>query len=169
MLMSQVTPPSPVCSQDLRDAFDRVGGAPEIELRTLPARRVVGVAFSQVAFLLVVGGLWLGLGALALGQLAMAALGFAVLGLGILIGWNVGRLCGERLLVCPGGVVRQRGRRVDCLRWSDLQEVIANEHDRSLVLVRKEGDPWTLNGLDVERVEQLRRAADSPDLPWKSP
>jgi hypothetical protein len=166
--MSQITPPPRITSQPLREAFAQLGGEPEAEFKPLPLSLVVGIAFAQVAFLLVVGGVWIAFSALSTGKWILAASGQASACLGGLLGWLIARMCGARVLVCPGGLVWQRGRQVDCCRWSELQEIIANDSEKSVRIVRKEGAPWTLGSQDREEINKLRRLTSTHSVPWKS-
>jgi hypothetical protein len=102
-------------------------------------------------------------------ELVGVSLVFAVIGLAL--GLTMWGLWGQKILVCPGGLVRQRGRRIDCCRWADIKEIVQKKGQASYRLVPHKGEAWTLNANHTQQVGQLiaciRQSTEKHAIHWK--
>ena len=167
--MSETAPRRRIYPQRLQYAFVRVGGEPEAEFRPLPLR--LG-AIMVGGFVLVLVGVAVCLFGLSEEDWEVIVLGLGVGGFGLFLGWATWGLWGQQILVCPGGLVRQRGRRVDCLLWADVKQVVQKKGSSSYHLVVHKGKDWSLDANQAQQfarlIDCLRRLTEKHSIPWKT-
>ncbi len=154
--------------QRLQYAFARVGGEPLAEFRPFPLRLVAGIVGGLVAVVAGLVGCVLGILEVDWEVLVGALL---VLGVGIALAWRMWRAWGQMFLVCPGGLVRQRGGRVECCSWTELKEIIQKKGTSRYQLVRRQGEAWSLDANDTQQIDQLieriRGLTEKFSVRWK--
>jgi hypothetical protein len=153
--------------QRLQYAFVQVGGQPEAEFRPYPLRLIAGIVVGLVA---VAGGLWLCLFGISEEESGLIVTGLVVAGFGLALAWGMYRVWGEQLYVCPGGLVRRRGARLECRRWADVKEMVQKEGTSSYRLVPRKGDDWTLDANHTQQIDDLiariRRLSENHSITW---
>jgi hypothetical protein len=161
--------------QRLQYAFAEVG-QPVAEFRPSPLRVAVCI----------VGGVLLACAALAAAGFvlfnldedvveALAVVGaVGVFGLALAVG--VWRVIGQRWLVCPGGLVRSRGRQVEHCAWEQVREIRettgkSNLAGATYTVCRNGGEDWSVDAnavADLDRFAQLlREAARRHSIRWE--
>ncbi len=164
-----------IFSQRLQYAFAEVG-QPVAEFRPSPLRVAVCI----------VGGVLLACAALAAAGFLLFTLddgleevltAVAAAGIfGVLLTVGVWRVIGQRWLVCPGGLVRARGRQVEHCPWEQVREIRETAGQSPLGTVtytvcRKEGEAWTIDAnaaAELDRFAQLlREAAGRHAIHWE--
>jgi hypothetical protein len=98
-------------------------------------------------------------------------------GWGAVVLWLALLLGNQRLLICPGGVLRIRGRKQECCRWDEISEIVEarvqtrGTSSRRCSLVKRDGTRILVQDLNVGRfesfVDTLRQLSEPHRIPWK--
>jgi hypothetical protein len=154
--------------QRLQYAFARLGGEPEAEFKPFSPRLVAGIIGGLLATLVGLAGIVYGLLELEW-EIIVGALLVGVIGAAI--AWQMWRVWGQKLFVCSGGLVRQRGLRVECCSWSELKEVVQKKGTSRYQLVRRQGEDWSLDANDTQQIDQfierIRALTEKHSVRWK--
>jgi hypothetical protein len=86
----------------------------------------------------------------------------------------------QRLAICPGGVIRVRGRRQECCRWDEIGEIVVGVHSAGRLirvssphcsLLKRDGTCVDLLALEVgqfgDMVNTLRQSSAPHGISWK--
>ena len=160
--------------QRLQYAFAEVG-QPVAEFRPSPLRVAVCI----------VGGVLLACGALAAAGFVLFNLdedvveALAVVGavgvFGAVTAVGVWRVIGQRWLLCRGGLVRARGRRVEHCLWEQVREIRetagkSNLSSATYTVCRQGGEDWTIDANAVAELDRfvalLREVAGRNSIQW---
>jgi hypothetical protein len=155
--------------QRMQNAFMQVG-EPDAEFRPWPLRLFARV---MAGLLLVVVGLavWV-LGWFDTDDLIECLIfGVVLIGAGIGLAWKMWTLWGQRILLCPGGLVRRRGLKVVACRWGQIKVIREKEGRNAYEIVLVKGESWDLDNDHTQEIAMLaaslRERAKQHSVHWE--
>jgi hypothetical protein len=156
--------------QRLQNAFMQVG-EPEAEFRPFVGRLLGRVLLGLLIAAAGVGLCIVGVLYLADDLVECLVFGVMLVAFGLAIAWKMWSIWGQCFLVCPGGLVRQRGLQVKTCRWEQVRVIQETEGKTAYQIFVANGPSWPLDEDHTRQiadlVARLRQRAQKHSIKWE--
>jgi hypothetical protein len=95
------------------------------------------------------------------------ALGLVLIAFGVGLAWKMWTVWGQRILLCPGGLVRQRGLQVKPCRWEQIKVIQETEGKTTYDIFISNGSSWPLDEDHTQEIARLRERGKQHSVQWE--